>query len=157
MKIARWAETHYINLALHNPLGPVSTAACLHLDIACSNFGVQECPRIPGTTMTDVFPVQVEWEDGYLLLPERPGLGVEFDEQGRVSKVDMWLPQKKLWGRKGWEEDPDPVRRWDAWADWQRTIYLRHFADLQRAFGYNQSHIGSTEVDWRYRGQYAWG
>jgi L-alanine-DL-glutamate epimerase-like enolase superfamily enzyme len=81
MKIAGWAETHYINLALHNPLGPVSTAACLHVDLAASNFGVQECPRIPGTTLTDVFPVQVEWEDGYLLRPERPGLGVEFDEE----------------------------------------------------------------------------
>jgi galactonate dehydratase len=81
LKIGGWCETHYVDLALHNPLGPVSTAACLHLDIAASNFGVQECPRIPGTTMTDVFPVQVEWEDGYLLLPERPGLGVELDEE----------------------------------------------------------------------------
>lgn len=81
LKIAGWCETRYINLAPHNPLGPVSTAACLHLDIASSNFGVQELPRIPGTTMTDVFPVQVEWEDGYLLLPKRPGLGVEFDEK----------------------------------------------------------------------------
>jgi galactonate dehydratase len=81
LKIAGWCETHYINLAPHNPLGPVSTAACLHLDIASSNFGVQELPRIPGTTMTDVFPVQVEWEDGYLLRPERPGLGVEFDDK----------------------------------------------------------------------------
>jgi galactonate dehydratase len=81
LKIAGWCETHYINIALHNPLGPVSTAACLHLDLATSNFGVQECPRIPGTTMTDVFPVQVPWEDGYLLLPDRPGLGVEFDAE----------------------------------------------------------------------------
>jgi L-alanine-DL-glutamate epimerase-like enolase superfamily enzyme len=31
--------------------------------------------------MADVFPVQVAWEDGYLLLPERPGLGVELDEE----------------------------------------------------------------------------
>jgi galactonate dehydratase len=86
MKIAGWAETHYINLALHNPLGPVSTAACLHVDIACGNFGVQECPRIPGTTLTDVFPVQVEWADGYLLLPERPGLGVEFEPQAAARQ-----------------------------------------------------------------------
>jgi hypothetical protein len=34
-------------LAVHNPLGPVSTAACLHLNLSCSNFGV---------------PVQLEWE-----------------------------------------------------------------------------------------------
>lgn len=80
LKVARWCETHYIKLAPHNPLGPVSTAACLHLDLASDNFGVQECPRVPGTTLTDLFPVQVPFEKGYLLAPERPGLGIEFDE-----------------------------------------------------------------------------
>jgi len=80
LKVARWCETHYIKLAPHSPLGPVSTAACLHLDLASDNFGVQECPHVPGTTMTDLFPVQVPFEKGYLLAPERPGLGIEFDE-----------------------------------------------------------------------------
>jgi L-alanine-DL-glutamate epimerase-like enolase superfamily enzyme len=80
-KIAGWCEAHYIKLALHNPLGPVSTAACLHLNLSCNNFGVQEQPRRPGTTLTDVVPVQVEWENGYLLPPMRPGLGVVFDRE----------------------------------------------------------------------------
>ena len=47
-KIAGWCETHYIKLATHNPLGPVSSAACLHLNLACSNVGVKEQPRRPG-------------------------------------------------------------------------------------------------------------
>jgi len=80
LKVARWCETHYIKLAPHNPLGPVSTAACLHLDLASDNVGVQECAHVPGTTLTDLFPVQVPFEKGYLLVPERPGLGIEFDE-----------------------------------------------------------------------------
>jgi L-alanine-DL-glutamate epimerase-like enolase superfamily enzyme len=80
-KVAGWCETHGIRLATHNPLGPVSSAACLHLNLATSNFGVQEQPRRPGTTMTDVFPVQVEWDNGYLLPPSRPGLGIEFDRE----------------------------------------------------------------------------
>jgi galactonate dehydratase len=80
-KIAAMCETHHIRLAVHNPLGPVSTAACLHLNLSCSNFGVQEQPYRPGTFLTDVFPVQPEWEDGYLLPPTRPGLGVEFDRE----------------------------------------------------------------------------
>ncbi len=46
-KIAGWCETHYIKLAVHNPLGPVSSAACLHLNLSCPNFGVQEQPRKP--------------------------------------------------------------------------------------------------------------
>ena len=80
-KIAGWCETHYIKHAVHNPLGPVSTAACLQLNLACPNSGVQEQPRRPGTTLTDVVPVQPEWEDGYLLPSTRPGLGIEFDRE----------------------------------------------------------------------------
>ena len=75
IKIAGWAETHYINLALHNPLGPVSTAACLHVDIAASNFGVQECPRIPGTTLTDVFPGPGRVGGGLPAPARAPGAG----------------------------------------------------------------------------------
>jgi galactonate dehydratase len=78
-KIAGWCETHYIKLAVHNPLGPVSSAACLHLNLACPNVGVQEQPRRTNTVLTDVVPAQPEWEDGYLLAPTRPGLGIEFD------------------------------------------------------------------------------
>jgi galactonate dehydratase len=80
-KIAGWCETHYIKLAVHNPLGPVSSAACLQLNLACSNFGVQEQPRRPGLTLTDVVPIQPEWKDGYLLPPGLPGLGIEFDRE----------------------------------------------------------------------------
>jgi L-alanine-DL-glutamate epimerase-like enolase superfamily enzyme len=89
-KVAGWCETHAIKLVTHNPLGPVSTAACLQLNLACSNVAVQEQPRRPGTWLTDVVPVQVEWEDGYLLPPTRPGLGVEFDrEAARRSPFKM--------------------------------------------------------------------
>ena len=80
LKVAHWCETHYIQVAPHNPLGPVSTAACLHLDLALSNFAVQECARPPGTVLAELFPQQVTWENGYLLPPTGPGLGVVMDE-----------------------------------------------------------------------------
>ena len=99
-KIAGWCETHYIYLAPHNPLGPVSTAACLHLCLASSLVGVQECPRPPGTTHTDVFPVQVPFADGYLQVPDRPGLGVEFNEEVAVAGEPR--AGKGLWY---WRED----------------------------------------------------
>jgi galactonate dehydratase len=89
-KIAGWCETHGIKLVTHNPLGPVSTAACLQLNLATSNVAVQEQPRRPGTTFTDVVPVQVDWQDGYLLPPTRPGLGVVFDrDAARKSPFQM--------------------------------------------------------------------
>lgn len=79
LKIAGWCETHYIKVAFHNPLGPVSTAACLHLDLAISNFAVQELARVPGTVLPELFPVQVPFDAGDLLPPESPGLGIEFN------------------------------------------------------------------------------
>jgi len=84
-KIAGWCETHYIPVAVHNPLGPVSSAACLQLNLATSNFAVQEQPRMPGTMLTDVVPVQIPWENGYLLPPDRPGLGIEFDREAALA------------------------------------------------------------------------
>jgi L-alanine-DL-glutamate epimerase-like enolase superfamily enzyme len=79
-KVAGWCETHQIRLATHNPLGPVSSAACMHLSAAVTNQGVAEQPRRPGSTLQDIFPVQIDWEDGYLIPSDRPGLGIEFDE-----------------------------------------------------------------------------
>ncbi|MBV8719159.1 MAG: mandelate racemase/muconate lactonizing enzyme family protein [Chloroflexi bacterium] len=92
-KIAGWCETHAIKLVTHNPLGPVSSAACLQLNLATSNVAVQEQPRRPGTSLTDVVPVQVDWQDGYLLPPTRPGLGVVFDrDAARRSPFQMTEP-----------------------------------------------------------------
>jgi len=94
-KIAGWCETHYIKLAVHNPLGPVSTAACLQLNLATPNFGVQEQPSRPGTVLADVVPVQPAWADGYLLPPTGPGLGIEFDREAakRYPFRQVELPQ----------------------------------------------------------------
>ncbi len=88
-KIAGWCETHHIQLAVHNPLGPVSTAACLHLNLTCPNFGVQEQgageqPPQPGTILSDIVPVRPQWQDGYLLPPTGTGLGIEFDREAAM-------------------------------------------------------------------------
>jgi L-alanine-DL-glutamate epimerase-like enolase superfamily enzyme len=92
-KIAGWCETHYIKLAVHNPLGPISTAACLQLNLASPNVGVQEQPWPPGTILPDVVPVQPEWNDGYLLPSALPGLGIEFDrEAARKHPFEMTEP-----------------------------------------------------------------
>ena len=89
-KIAGWCETHYIKLATHNPLGPVSSAACLQLNLAAALVGVQEQPAKTGTVLTDVVPVQPVWENGYLLPPTLPGLGIEFDrDAARAHPMQM--------------------------------------------------------------------
>lgn len=80
-KIAGWCETHYIDIAVHNPIGPVATSAFLHLCLSTSNFAVQELPRRPNESMPEVVLNQPIWEDGYLLPPTAPGLGIEFDRE----------------------------------------------------------------------------
>jgi len=84
-KIAGWCETHYIKIAPHNPLGPVSAAACLHLDLATDNFGVQEMWHGRTDFLADLFPVQIPFESGHLLPPGRPGLGIEFNESAAAN------------------------------------------------------------------------
>jgi L-alanine-DL-glutamate epimerase-like enolase superfamily enzyme len=80
-KIAGWCETHYIDLAVHNPIGPVATSAFLHLCLSVPNFAVQELPRRPNESMPNTILNQPDWEDGYLLPPTAPGLGIEFDRE----------------------------------------------------------------------------
>ena len=89
-KVANWCETHYIKIVPHNPLGPVSAAACLHLDLATDNFAVQEGGLVGNPVMGDLFPVQVPYEAGCLLPPQRPGLGIEFDEEAAASYQFQW-------------------------------------------------------------------
>ena len=63
----------------------MSAAACLHLDLACDNFAVQEAGLVGDPVMEDLFPLQVPYENGYLLPPQSPGLGIEFNEEARAS------------------------------------------------------------------------
>ncbi len=84
LKITRRAETHYIDVVPHNPLGSISAAACVNLCIASTYVGVQEMPHRPGSFATDLFPTQIDWEDGYTFVaPDTAGLGVDFNEACR--------------------------------------------------------------------------
>ena len=106
-KLAGWCEAHYIALAPHNPLGPVSTAACLHLCLASPLVGVQELPRIPNTALTEIFPQQVPFADGYLLPPEAPGLGIEFNEEA-ARALEPPPPGRGIW----FERDDGSYTNW---------------------------------------------
>ena len=90
-KVTGWCETHYIKIVPHNPLGPVSAAACAHLDIASDNFAVQEGGLVGRPVMEDLFPVQLPYEAGCLLPPESPGLGIEFNEEAAEYYEFKWL------------------------------------------------------------------
>ena len=84
MKVAGWCERHYIDLMPHNPLGPICTAATVHLGAAVPNWSWVETRQAPtedlGFHDPRLFPVQVEMEGPVYVVPDRPGLGVEVDE-----------------------------------------------------------------------------
>ncbi len=101
-KIANWCETHYIKIVPHNPLGPVSAAACLHLDLACDNFAVQEAGIVGDPVMEDLFPLQIPYERGYLLPPQSPGLGIAFNEYvAQASYGFQWQNSPQLRRKDG--------------------------------------------------------
>jgi galactonate dehydratase len=79
-KIAAMAETYYISIAPHNPLGPVATAAAIQFDFATPNFLIQEAIRSDVPWRDDVVSNPVEVVDGKVALPTRPGLGIEVNE-----------------------------------------------------------------------------
>ena len=85
MKVASLAEAHYIDLMPHNPLGPICTAATAHLAAAVPNFAWLEIRASPTEDIesydTEMFPQQVQLEGDRIVVPDGPGLGVEFNEE----------------------------------------------------------------------------
>ena len=83
VKIAAMAEAHNVALAPHNPLGPISLAACLQVDTACPNFLIQEHPFTADKSDLGVGILQEPFavENGYIKVPDKPGLGIEVDEK----------------------------------------------------------------------------
>ncbi len=80
-KIAALAEAHHVGVVPHNPLSPVSTAACLQLAACIPNFALQEYPigedRPPKSEIVIGAP---QLENGFLLISDAPGIGVELAE-----------------------------------------------------------------------------
>ncbi len=80
-KIAALAEAHYVDVVPHNPLSPVSTAACVQLAACIPNFALQEYPRGEGQPpKSEIVSGTLTLEDGFLIIPDAPGIGVELRE-----------------------------------------------------------------------------
>lgn len=83
VKIAAMAANYYCSVAPHNPLGPIALASCLQVDACIPNFLVQEHPTLPnGHDLGKVlFKKPFEIKDGYIDVPQGPGLGFEVNEE----------------------------------------------------------------------------
>ena len=88
-KIAAMSELYFGTVAPHNPLGPISLAACLQLDACTPNFLVQEHPGNPDKSDLGVGYIKNPFviKEGYIDVPNGPGLGVELDEEALKDKI----------------------------------------------------------------------
>lgn len=78
-KIAAMAETYYVAVAPHNPLGPIATAACIHFALVTPNFLIQEAIRAD-VPWRDAVVTPPRIVDGHALPYAGPGLGIEVNE-----------------------------------------------------------------------------
>jgi mannonate dehydratase len=81
-KIAACCEFFNVRTAWHGPsnVSPVGHAVNMHLDLATPNFGIQE-QTLFSKTVREVFPGAPEIRGGYMYSNDRPGLGIDVDEQ----------------------------------------------------------------------------
>jgi 2-dehydro-3-deoxyphosphogalactonate aldolase len=79
-KIAGMAEAHYAQIAPHLYCGPIEGAANVQLDTCTPNFLIQESIGTWGGFHGEILKTPMRWEDGYIIPPTEPGIGVELDE-----------------------------------------------------------------------------
>ena len=113
-RIATAAEAGDIALSLHCPLGPISFAACVHLDMAIPNAIVQaQNLDIHDTDDNDLLryvtdPDVFGFTNGYVSAPDAPGLGIEIDEEyvraQSQSRID--------WQSPVWYHDDGSIAEW---------------------------------------------
>lgn len=76
-KIAAMAEAKHIMVSYHNPSGPVSNAAILQLAATVPNFVIHEIMLTDGSFRKKITNEEVHFEDGYIKIPNKPGLGID--------------------------------------------------------------------------------
>ena len=83
-KIAALAEARHVGVVPHNPLSPVSTAACLQLAACIPNFALQEYPTGElKPPKSEIVKSPLKLENGFLIIPDEPGVGIELAEDAQ--------------------------------------------------------------------------
>lgn len=112
MKVAGWCAAHGVDVMPHNPLGPICTAATVHLAAAIPNHAYLECWETPGDDNaarqdSPVFPNRLRLDGADFPLPTAPGLGIDVDEAALAAA-----------GPFRWSELPHLRRSDGAYTNW---------------------------------------
>ena len=113
-KIAAMAEAYDVAMAPHCPLGPLALAACLQVDACSSNAFIQEQSlNIHYNETSDVLdyladPSVFDYEDGFVRIPDGPGLGVEIDEDHVREQAERDVD----WHNPVWRHADGSIAEW---------------------------------------------
>jgi galactonate dehydratase len=113
-KMATMAEAYDVALALHCPLGPIALAACLQIDAATYNATIQEqslgIHYNTGNDLLDylVDPAVFTYADGFVAIPDGPGLGIEVDEEYVRERAD----EGHRWRNPVWRHADGSFAEW---------------------------------------------
>jgi 2-dehydro-3-deoxyphosphogalactonate aldolase len=80
-KIASMAEAYHVQIAPHLYCGPVVGAANIQLATCSPNFLIQESILDWTGFHSEILKKPIQWQDGYIIPPTEPGLGVELNEE----------------------------------------------------------------------------
>ena len=113
-KIAAMAEAYDVALALHCPLGPIALSACLNVDAVSYNAVIQEqsigIHYNVGKSVLDYVKNKKDFEftEGYVKLPQIPGLGVEVDKKLVLKENE----NPHNWKNPVWRHEDGSVAEW---------------------------------------------
>ncbi|MES0882760.1 galactonate dehydratase [Roseibium sp. SCP14] len=113
-KIATMAEAYDVALAPHCPLGPIALAACLQVDAVSHNAFIQEQSLgIHYNSSNDILDYISNkgvfgYEDGFVSIPDGPGLGVEIDEEYVKERAKTG----HRWRNPVWRHEDGSVAEW---------------------------------------------
>lgn len=113
-KIAAMAEAYDVAVAPHCPLGPIALASCIQLDACTPNAIIQEqslgIHYNQGNDLMDFLkdPRVFEYKDGYVGLPDKPGLGIDIDED-KVRELDRIGHD---WKNPVWRNQDGTIAEW---------------------------------------------
>lgn len=113
-KIASMAEAYDVALAPHCPLGPIALAACLQVDATAHNAFIQEqslgIHYNQGSDLMDyiVDKSVFEYKDGYVSIPQGPGLGIEINEEFVRKQAEI----SHNWKNPVWRHKDGSIAEW---------------------------------------------
>lgn len=84
-KISAMAQAKLVSFAPHNPSGPFANAASLQLAACSPNFEILETMITDIDWRKDLTNEDLRYEDGYLYIPDKPGLGIELNEEAALE------------------------------------------------------------------------